>query len=268
VTKSLWWGKVAGGTIGFVVGGPLGALIGVMLGHQVDEGLTRELARGDAEAASAGTRLQLEFFMTTFSVMGHIAKADGRVSEDEIAAARGVMRRMKLAPDQVRAAIKLFEQGKRADFPLTSVLQSFRVSCEGRRDILHTFIEIQLQAALADGRLHPDTRRVLWQVCSELDISRLEFAQLEAIARAHGHRADPGRTAPVDSLGHAYGVLGIERGASDEDVKLAYRRLISQHHPDKLVSRGLPQEMLDLARDKAREINAAYDVIKESRGMH
>jgi len=267
MTKSLWWGKAAGGTIGFVVGGPLGALIGVLLGHQVDEGLTRELARGDAEAASAGTRLQLEFFTTTFSVMGRIAKADGRVSEDEIAAARGVMRHMKLAPDQIRAAIKLFEQGKRADFPMASILQSFRISCEGRRDILHTFIEIQLQAALADGRLHPETRRVLWQVCSELDISRLEFAQLEAIARAHGH-ADPGRVAPADGLGHAYGVLGIERGATDDDVKLAYRRLISQHHPDKLVSRGLPQEMLDLARDKAREINAAYDLIKDARGMH
>jgi DnaJ like chaperone protein len=268
MTKNVWWGKAAGATLGFIVGGPLGALIGVMLGHQLDEGVTRELGRRDDEAAGASTRLQLEFFTTTFSVMGHIAKADGRVSEDEIAAARGVMRRMKLTPDQTRAAIKLFEQGKRADFPMASILQSFRISCEGRRDILHTFIEIQLQAALADGRLHPETRRVLWQVCSELDISRLEFAQLEAIARAHGHRADPGRAAPVDRLAHAYGVLGIERAASDDAVKLAYRRLISQHHPDKLVSRGLPQEMLDLARDKAREISAAYDLIKEVRGMH
>jgi DnaJ like chaperone protein len=109
---------------------------------------------------------------------------------------------------------------------------------------------------------------VLWQVCSELDISRLELAQLEAIARAQGHRANPASVAATDRLGHAYGVLGIERSASDEDVKKAYRRLISQHHPDKLVSRGLPQEMLDLARDKAREINTAYDLIKETRGKH
>jgi len=268
VTKNIWWGKLAGGALGLVVGGPLGALVGVLLGHQLDEGIVRELEESDDEALADNSRVQLEFFTTTFSVMGHLAKADGRVSEDEIAAARGVMRRMKLSAEQTSAAIKLFTDGKRADFPLAQVLHGFRDCVQGRRDVLHTFVEIQLQAALADGNLHPDTRRVLWQVCSELDISRLELAQLEAIARAQGHRANPASVAATDRLGHAYGVLGVERNASDEDVKKAYRRLISQHHPDKLVSRGLPQEMLDLARDKAREINTAYDLIKEARGMH
>lgn len=268
MTKNIWWGKLAGGTLGLVAGGWLGALIGVVLGHQLDEGIVRELGEEDDEELADNSRVQLEFFTTTFSVMGHLAKADGRVSEDEIAAARGVMRRMKLTSDQTTAAIKLFGEGKRADFPLAKVLAGFRESIQGRRDVLHTFIEIQLQAALADGNLHPETRRVLWQVCSELDVSRLEFAQLEAIARAHGHRAHPTRNAPADRLAHAYGVLGVERGASDDDLKKAYRRLMSQHHPDKLVSRGLPQEMVDLARDKAREINTAYDLIKEARGLH
>jgi DnaJ like chaperone protein len=265
--KAIWWGKVAGGTIGLLVGGWIGGIIGVVLGHQLDEGMTRELVHDDEDAAD-NSRIQLEFFTTTFSVMGHLAKADGRVSEDEIAAARGVMQRMKLTSDQTRAAIKLFEQGKRSDFPLDSVLASFRGACQGRRDLLHTFIEIQLQSALADGRLHPETRRVLWQVCSELDISRLELAQLEAIARAQRLRTDPAQARPADPLGHAYTVLGIERSASDADVKQAYRRLMSRHHPDKLVSKGLPQAMLDMARDKAREINTAYDCIKEARGMH
>ena len=266
--KSIWWGKLAGGTLGLVAGGWLGALIGVVLGHQLDEGIVRELGEDEDETLADNSRIQLEFFTTTFSVMGHLAKADGRVSEDEIAAARGVMRRMKLTSEQTTAAIRLFTEGKRADFPLSSVLQSFRGCVKGRRDVLHTFVEIQLQAALADGNLHPDTRRVLWQVCSELDISRLELAQLEAIARAQGYRASQIRSAPTDRLAHAYGVLGVDRTVSDEDLKKAYRRLMSQHHPDKLVSRGLPQEMVDLARDKAREINTAYDLIKETRGLH
>jgi DnaJ like chaperone protein len=266
--KSIWWGKLAGGTLGLVAGGWLGALIGVVLGHQLDEGIVRELGEDGDEGLADNSRIQLEFFTTTFSVMGHLAKADGRVSEDEIAVARGVMRRMKLTSEQTTAAIKLFTEGKRTDFPLSRVLQSLRACAQGRRDVLHTFVEIQLQAALADGNLHPDTRRVLWQVCSELDISRLELAQLEAIARAQGRRANPTRAAPTDRLAHAYGVLGVERSASDDDLKKAYRRLMSQHHPDKLVSRGLPQEMVDLARDKAREINTAYDLIKETRGLH
>jgi DnaJ like chaperone protein len=179
------------------------------------------------------------------------------------------MERMKLASDQTQAAIKLFEQGKRSDFPLGTVLQSFQVCCRGRRDLLYTFIEIQLQAALADGQVHPETRRVLWQVCRVLDISGMELAQLEALARAHsGQRGDPAQRPPADRLVDAYRVLGLERGASDDAVKKAYRRLMSQHHPDKLISKGLPAAMMDLAREKAGEINIAYDLIKEARGMH
>jgi DnaJ like chaperone protein len=269
VVKDIWWGKVAGGTLGLVVGGWLGGLIGVLLGHQLDEGLAREFASLDGETPPAGGRVQLEFFSTTFSVMGHLAKADGRVSEDEIAAARRVMRGMKLTPEQTQAAIRLFEQGKRADFPLNEVLASFEQCCRGRRDLLYTFVEIQLQSALADGQIHPETRRVLWQVCMQLDISGLELAQLEALARAHsGQRAEPGPPAPADRLADAYRVLGLERDASDDEVKKAYRRLMSQHHPDKLISKGLPGAMMDLAREKAGQINIAYDLIKESRRMH
>jgi DnaJ like chaperone protein len=273
--SGMWWGKLVGGLLGLIVGGWLGLLIGVLIGHQLDLGIARELGRGggrDDEGASAhGGRIQLEFFTTTFSVMGHLAKADGRVSEDEIAAARRVMRGMRLTPEQTQAAIRLFEQGKRPDFPLASVLEDFVHVCRGRRDLLYTFVEIQLQAALADGQqIHPETARILGQVCTVLGLSRLELAQLEAIARAHAGRAAGARPQQVtaDRLGEAYRVLGIDRGASDEAVKKAYRRLISQHHPDKLVSKGLPQSMLDLAREKAREINIAYDVIKEARGMH
>src|SRR5678816_1238985 len=147
--KSIWWGKLAGGTLGLVAGGWLGALIGVVLGHQLDEGIVRELGEDEDETLADNSRIQLEFFTTTFSVMGHLAKADGRLWVDEIAAARGVMRRMKLTSEQTTAAIRLFTEGKRADFPLSSVLQSFRACVKGRRDVLHTFVEIQLQAALA-----------------------------------------------------------------------------------------------------------------------
>jgi DnaJ like chaperone protein len=269
----MWWGKLVGGMLGLIVGGWIGLLIGLVIGHQLDVGIARELGRegrdGESGASVHGGRIQLEFFTTTFSVMGHLAKADGRVSEDEIAAARRVMRGMKLTPEQTQAAIRLFEQGKRPDFPLASVLENFVAVCRGRRDLLYTFVEIQLQAALADGEIHPETARILGTVCTLLGLSRLELAQLEAIARAHAGRATGAqRQVTADRVGDAYRVLGIDRGASDDAVKKAYRRLISQHHPDKLISKGLPQSMMDLAREKAREINIAYDVIKETRGMH
>ncbi len=269
-----WWGKLAGAGVGFLFGSWVGAIIGGAIGHQFDSAMSREMhgggrgKRGSGPSVSAADmqKIQFEFFTTTFSVMGHLAKADGRVSESEIKAARGIMHRMNLNPEQVKSAIRLFNEGKSAAFPLSEVLSRFRKSCRRQPDLLRTFVEIQLQAALADGAIHQDQRLLLGDICREFNISRVEFAQIEALARINSGSA---RTAlrPVDKLSQAYKVLGVASDAADPAVKKAYRRLMNQHHPDKLVSKGLPEEMMQLAREKTQEISAAYDLIKQARGI-
>lgn len=264
-----WWGKLLGGSFGYLLGGPLGALIGVALGHNFDKGLASNLRAqfepGDQE------RVQTAFFTTLFSVMGHLAKADGRVSETEIELARDIMQRMNLGDEMRQAAIGLFNQGKQPDFVLNDVLRQFRKECHGRRNLMRMFAEILVHSAYADGSLDPAERRVLEQVRVELGFSVREFQHIEAVvvnARYFGAGAggQPPRADSGAILREAYAVLGVEQGDSDAKIKKAYRRMMNQHHPDKLVAKGLPEEMIKLATEKTQEIKQAYEVIKKQRG--
>lgn len=268
-----WWGKVIGGALGFMLGGPLGALLGAALGHNFDRGLGMVL-RGGGAAAGDTERVQAAFFTATFSVMGHVAKADGRVSETEIALARQVMAQMRLSAEQKAAAIRLFNEGKQADFPLEGVLEQFRRETHRRRHLIQMFLEIQIYTAFADGVLQDIERSTLLHICNRLGYSRLQFEQLVAMVQAQqqfaGAAGGPGRGGPAPkgaSLEDAYAVLGVQRQASDAEVKKAYRRLMNQHHPDKLVAKGLPEEMMEMAKQKTQEIRAAYDRIREARGL-
>jgi DnaJ like chaperone protein len=262
-----WWGKVVGGTFGFMFGGPLGAAFGAAIGHSFDKGL------GEEHVAIGGTgpnqeRIQAAFFTATFSVMGHVAKADGHVSPDEIALANAIMRDMALSPAQTTAARDLFAQGKQTGFDLDGMVKQFRSECHRRQTLLQMFLEIQLHAAYADGQLHANEAHMLQHMATLLGFSRQHFAQLEALVKAQrdgasGHDGARGNTSL--SLESAYAILGVTANASDTEIKKAYRRLMSQHHPDKLVAKGLPEEMMKVATAKAQEIRSAYDVIKSAR---
>jgi DnaJ like chaperone protein len=257
-----------------MLGGPLGALLGAVLGHNLDKGLAgfeteEELPPGERE------RIQTAFFTTTFSIMGHVAKADGRVSANEIALARAVMDKMDLDQEMRDTAIGLFNQGKELDFPLDEVLEQFRKECRRRTTLIQMFLEIQLQAAYADGRMDPAEERLLLHICRQIGIPEFLFRQLERMIQAERNfrgqagagrgRAAPGPARP--SLADAYAILNITEQASDAEVKKAYRRLMSQHHPDKLVAKGLPEEMMKMAAEKTHEIRQAYEQIREARGF-
>lgn len=264
-----WWGKLAGGAFGFMFGGPLGAVLGAVLGHNLDRGLN---GLSDQEALQPGAqeRVQTAFFTATFSVLGHLAKVDGQVSEQEISLAEAVMRQMELEPEARRTAIRLFQQGKADDFPIDQVLQQFRHECHRRTTLLQMFMEIQLQAAYVDGPMDPAEERLLLYVCRQLGIPEFLFRRLEKRVQAELHAAG-GHGAAQQShdiaLDDAYAILNLDAVASDAEVKKAYRRLTSQHHPDKLVAKGLPEEMMKLAAQKTHEIRQAYERIKAARGL-
>ena len=178
-----WWGKLVGGAFGFMLGGPLGGLFGAALGHNFDKGL-KGLPDGAPFEAGDRERVQTAFFTATFSVMGSVAKADGRVSSEEIRMAESVMAQMSLDAAMRKTAISLFHQGKSADFDLDAVLEQFSRECHGRRTLIGMFIEIQLQAAYADGRLDAAEERLLREICSRLGVSEFEYRRLERMVRA------------------------------------------------------------------------------------
>lgn len=264
-----WWGKALGGAFGYLLGGPLGALVGAALGHNLDQKAVDAVLKGPGMEAGAQQRAQAVFFMATFSVMGHVAKADGRVSEDEIEIARTVMARLGLTPELQRAAMRLFSEGKRSDFPLDDVLVQFKRECQRRRTLLQLFMEFLLMAAYADGTVHAAERRILLHVNRRLGFNAVEFERFETMVRA-GRRFEQNRPRAQTvqtSLADAYAVLNISPQAGDEQIKKAYRRLLSQHHPDKLVAKGLPEEMMKLASDHTHQIRSAYEKIRQHRSF-
>lgn len=259
-----WWGAIIGALLGWAVGRSWGALLGALLGYS----LAASRVRVSWAHVNAG-RAQAAFFNATFSVMGCIAKADGRVSEDEIRAARAVMAQMNLSAAQQRAAIELFNQGKQPDFQLETVLIHFRNECGGYPALLRMFLQIQLAAALADGVLHPAEQAMFTRICTLLGIAPVELHRYEEFIRAQqtfGGGRGPARPQP-DRLAAAYQTLGMKSGSSDEEIKRAYRQLMKDNHPDRLVARGLPEAMLKLAQEKTQQINVAYEAIKTARGI-
>ena len=250
-----WWGTFLGGTLGFVFGGPIGALIGAAVGGNFDHGIKMgdRIDMGDQE------RVQAAFFTTTFSVMGHIAKADGHVSSHEITAARDIMAQMQLSEAQRKAAVKFFDQGKASDFPLEAVLHQFKKECHRRRNQIQMFVEIQIATAMADGKMDASEKRILYTIGEILGFSRSQIEHLFNIVSGAKASVSDSLT-----LSQAYKIIGIKKGSSEAEIKKAYRRLMSQHHPDKLVAKGLPDEMIALATQKTQEIRKAYDLIKES----
>ncbi|HEY1898343.1 MAG TPA: co-chaperone DjlA [Steroidobacteraceae bacterium] len=270
-----WIGKAVGGLIGMLAGGPVGAAIGVLVGHQFDANSAPGAVRRPGTVGGAGTsavQIGERFFRTTFHVMGHVAKADGRVSEQEIQAARSVMSDLRLTPEQVRVAIECFTAGKEPQFALGTALDTLYRACGGRPDLMRAFVEIQMRAALAGNDLQPAARTLLQHIATRLGLGGMEFAHIEAVLRMrrNAYGGAPGSAAGGDvelRLAQAYKVLECTPQNSNEELSLAYRRQLSRHHPDKLKANGLPDSMIEHAKERTQQIIEAWELVRERRGI-
>jgi len=259
-----WWGKIIGGVIGLFRGGIVGAVVGAILGHLVDRFLAGILNVGKTQKA---------FFDALFASLGALAKADGQVTKAEIQMVESLMQQMQISGDDRQRAIRLFNLGKQADFDLQEALQPFVHHSVVRQDLRQMFMQILVEAAFSSGELSQAEHAVLVRVASALHIPGQVFSAMLAARGAAGGAAGAryeraaGRRPSVASLDQDYAQLGLTSKASDADIKRAYRKLVSQYHPDKLVSHGLPEEMMEAAKKRVREINTAYDRIKQARGF-
>lgn len=259
-----WWGKVVGGAFGALIGGPLGAVLGAALGHQFDKGLAQDFDGAARLGQGEQERVQTAFFTATFAIMGHVAKADGRVSEAEIRHAREVMARLGLPEPARQLAMDLFNQGKLPGFDLVAALAQLRRECGHKRNLLRLFLEIQIAGAFADRELHGAEVDILRTLAAGLGLA----PELEHLLRLHqAGGAFREEVPPARRLEEAYAVLGVAEDAPEAEIKRAYKRLMSQHHPDKLVAQGLPEEMMKAATEKTVEIRAAYDAVRAARAF-
>lgn len=263
------WGKVLGFLFGLMLSKNIfGALLGAWIGHRFDRGVG--LNFNHLANAKNGTDRQAAFFYSTFSVMGFIAKADGQVSQHEIAFATAYMDKLGLTGELRKQAQEAFRDGKTTGFPLDERLANLKSAIGYRQDLLLLFLEIQIQVAFADGSLDSDEREALHKIASGLGYSAKELDKiLEMIMAGESfHQYNSRSTGYSDEqvaqqLENAYKVLGVTPENSLGEVKKSYRKLMSQHHPDKLVAKGLPPEMMEMAKQKTQDIQAAYELITE-----
>lgn len=282
-------GKIIGVFLGWKVGGFFGAIAGLILGSIADKKLY-ELGSVSSSFFKKKTTRQDLFMQTTFAVLGHLSKSKGRVTEEDIQLANQLMIQLKLDDAGRKLAQDAFRRGKESDFPIRQVIREFRIGCGQRADLLRMFLQVQVQAAFADSELHENEKEVLYVIAEELGLSRMQFEQMiamEMAARAFtqggfyqqyqqdayqgGYQYQQQNSAGYQhasgpTLNDAYKVLGVTESDEQSTVKRAYRRLMNEHHPDKLVAKGLPPEMMEMAKEKTQQIQAAYDLICKAKG--
>jgi len=248
-----------GAFIGVIAGGFKGLLVGALLGLGANYLLQRVLIGGLRVA-------QTQLIDSTFAVMGALCKADNVVTRDEIRAVEQVFRMFRLEGEQREQAKAAFNRGKQPGFDLDAAVDQFAKISRGRGPLLQLFLQVQCMAIAADGRIHPAEHAMLVRIARRLGLSERDVSQLEALLRSAMHGGTAGGAPPSqDKLADAYAALGVTPDTSAAEIKRAYRKLISQNHPDKLAARGLPESMRAVAEERSRELNTAYDLIKAAR---
>jgi DnaJ like chaperone protein len=241
------WGKIIGGAAGFALGGPIGALAGVLAGHAVD----RMSAPTGDEAAAPSEVKQVAFTIAVVALGAKMAKADGVVTRDEVAAFKEVFH---VAPEEAKNVGRVFDRAKRDTIGFELYAKQIARMFRDEPAVLEELLDCLFHIARADGVYHPGEKAYLRTVAEIFGFDATEFRRIEA--RNMGpDKADP------------YVVLGIDRSASDDEIKAAYRTLIKEHHPDRLIAQGMPPDVVEVANEKLATINGAYEKIEKERGL-
>lgn len=272
--KSDWWGKILGGFFGYLMAGPIGIFIGVLIGNVFDKALSNHIAHPYGHLLNEASKdVQALFLETTFSMLGHIAKADGRVTENEIQKTYTIMESMQLSWKQKKLAKIYFTQGKSPAFHKEPLLTLFKNACRNHPELMQAFINIQFSMAQLDGfserKIH-----ILNNLLKTLGFASLHnqhqfyegFNYNTQGAHASSTRQQKPMKDPIQNLSKAHAILGTTPQSSQEEVKKAYRRLISRNHPDKLIAKGASTEAIKMANNKTQTIRKAYEELCERNG--
>ena len=270
-------GLLLGAIIGFKTGGLWGMLFGSVIGSMAQNWVAENIFGLPSKTA----RVQQHYFRALFLAIGKLAKIDGIITQDEIRKCENIMHRMQLSSEQRQQAIKYFNQGKKSAFELMPEIENFKRQLGHSFSVKQMFVEMLLEVASANNQINNAEWNLLRQICEQLGFPQQlllalvnmrgfdVYGQRQSSSHSQNqqqrerYQQAPSSYSQVDS----YVVLGVKKSDSKIVIRKAYKKLMSQHHPDKLIAKGLPPEMIEIAKTKTQNIQAAWEDIKQRRGF-
>ncbi len=248
-----WFATLFGGTIGFLLGGPLGALAGVALGRMFSRDAQRTSSEETDWFHSDMERMQATYFVSLFTLLGKIAKADGIIQKEEGRALLAFLDEMRLQGKLRQFAINLFNHAKESQYSVQELAQQFRAVSGQNRDLRRSMVDMLYRLAMSDGKLHPKEEEIISIVVIILGIGDND---VEHIRKKYGADANK-----------SYHILEVSPNASNDEVRSSYRRLAKEYHPDYALARGMPDEFITFANQRFREVQEAWDAVRKERGI-
>jgi len=240
------WGKIIGGAAGLALGGPVGGLVGLLLGTAVDETISR------SDADNRENRRKVIFSIGIIALAAKMAKADGRVSAEEIQAFKQVFR---IPAGEEKNVARLFNLAREHVAGYDAYARQIADVMRGNSAVLMDVLEALFFIAEADGDVHPNELNYIRSVAEIFGFSK---TTIEDLVERH---VGPDPSSP-------YTVLGVRPDISDAALKARYRQLVRENHPDRMIAEGVPSDLLAVATRRLATINTAYDTIMASRGDH
>jgi len=253
--------KFIGIVAGYWLFGFIGSIIGYIAGVFVDR--FRSFGAGGVNPLTNAIR-QTVFLETVFILMGKLAKADGVISQEEISHVEQFMQKLGMTADHRLTAISWFKKGSDPTFDIAPTYKKFMSICGNTKDLKQMLLVYLIVMALADGHFHPAEQALLAEIASHFGYDQAAFKQLLDMVQNQAHFGG-GQVNSAQALEDAYKALGVTKENSDAEIKRAYRKLMSQYHPDKLMGQGVPADMIAIATEQTKEIQLAYDLIQQNR---
>lgn len=252
-----WFGKLTFGSLGLLLGGPLGAIAGAALGHHLIDKRsdfadptirpTPGIKFGHAEQTQAA------YFISLFSVLGKLSKIDGVVTRDEIAVVQNFINDLPMAEGEKQFARQIFNEAKNSPYSIEDFASQLYQGSKTQPALLLSFLDLLFRIAAADGILHPAEEAALKSIKDIFNISNKQFEDIKAVY--------------FKDFEKYYKILNCTPESSDQEIKSSYKKLVKDFHPDTIIAKGLPEEFIDFASKRFREIQESYEKIRQERNF-
>ena len=236
------WGKIIGSATGFAFGGPIGALVGGIAGHAVDKIHPKD------KLPEEKALKQIGFTIGVIVLSAKMAKADGKVTKEEIIAFR---KKVNIPINEIKSVGRLWDQARQTIDGFEIYAQQIANLLGKKSPVLEELLNLLLFIAKADGIISPEETLYLKKVSIIFGFLENDFDRI--YSSNMGNHMDP------------YQVLGVSQDTPIKNIKIKWKILAINHHPDRLIAKGMPEDFIEKSTARLQEINNAWDIIQKKK---